>query len=155
MAIELKRLTEVKPVDLINLMNNPLVLKYMPLFNTQKFDETAYAQFMEEKENIWKENGYGPWAFFQDEVFVGWGGLQPVEDDVELAMVLHPSHWGLGIKLTRLTINYAFQTLKLPSIIILFPPERPHVKGILRLGFKREKEMVVDGALFVCYRLMR
>ncbi|MFZ0564796.1 MAG: GNAT family N-acetyltransferase [Chlamydiales bacterium] len=118
MNIELKRLNEVDKSEIIELMNHPLVLKHMPLA-TGNFGEEDYKKFIVAKDRLWKENGYGPWAFFLNETFIGWGGLQPADEDVEVAIVLHPSYWGMGKKIYEMIIKYAFQTLKLQSVIIL------------------------------------
>ena len=154
MNVELKRLTEVSKADIIDLMNSPLVRKYMPLA-TGKFDENRCDKFIAAKEKLWDEHGYGPWAFIVNGQFAGWGGLQPEQGEVEIALVLHPNHWGIRktLFLYKLIIRYAFQTLKLKSVIALFPPSRTRIKGILRLGFKEEGELMVKGEPFICYRL--
>ena len=56
MNIELKRLSEVNKTEIIDLMNNPLVLKYMPL-TTRKFDESECNKFIITKETLCEEHG--------------------------------------------------------------------------------------------------
>ena len=65
MQIEFKRLTEVDKSDIIELHNNPLVRKQMPLFEGV-FSETDCEAFIVAKEKLWAEHGYGPWAFIID-----------------------------------------------------------------------------------------
>ena len=153
MSIEFIRLTQVNKKDIIELMNNPKVVKHMPLASS-KFDDKAYKKFIEEKETIWKKYGFGPFGFIIDKNFIGWGGLQPEQNDIEIAMVLNPNYWGYGRKIYERIINSAFHELKLKSIIILLPPSRKHIKGILKLGFKREALLKIDDVLFYRYRLL-
>lgn len=40
----------------------------MPL-SVENFDEKQYLNFIEAKESIWKEFGFGPWAYFIDYKF--------------------------------------------------------------------------------------
>lgn len=152
MDIELRRLPDIDKAEIIELMNNPLVLKHMPLASP-KFGDDACEKFLASKERLWEESGYGPWAFVLNGKFIGWGGLQPAGGDVEIAIVLHPAYWGFGKTLYEKIIRYAFETLNIESVIILFPPSRTSIKGILRLGFKKEKETLLEGEPFIRYRL--
>src|SRR5215204_6743574 len=68
--IEFKRLSEVDKIDMINLANDPLVGRHMPL-SSGTFDEAHYERFVADKERLWEEHGYGPWAFFVDGKFAG------------------------------------------------------------------------------------
>jgi hypothetical protein len=76
MRIEFKRLTEVNHSDLIKLHNHPLVRRQMPLFDGV-FTDADCDFFVATKGKLWEEYGYGPWAFFIEGKFAGWGGLQP------------------------------------------------------------------------------
>lgn len=152
MDIEFKRLTEVDNIEIIDLMNNELVRKQMPLF-TGDFTERICKEFIVSKEQLWSEYGYGPWAFVVNDEFVGWGGLQPENGDADLALVLHPNHWGLGKYLYTEIIKRAFGEMKLESVTVLFPPSRTRIQGLLRLGFKKESVLKIDGKHFIKYRL--
>ena len=133
-------------------MNNPRVLKHVPLASNC-FGEKEYAQFIESKENIWKENGYGPWAFIINQKFIGWGGLQPIDNDIEIALILNPNYWGIGKIIFNKIIKSAFEGLKLNSIIILLPPTRKHIRGLLKLGFEKDGKLEINNKLFFRYRL--
>ncbi|MEL6615664.1 MAG: GNAT family protein [Bacteroidota bacterium] len=151
--LELKRLPEVDPADLIALMTDPRVRRHLPLASGD-FGPEACAQFVAAKEQIWAEHGYGPWAFEVGGAFAGWGGLQPEGDDVDLGLVLRPELWGLGRALYARFIATAFETLRAPSVVILLPPSRVRVSGIARLGFRPDGEAEVGGQPFLRYRLM-
>jgi RimJ/RimL family protein N-acetyltransferase len=154
MRIEFKRLTEIDPAEIIDLMNNSLVRRQMPLL-TGDFDENSCNQFIGTKEGLWKEHGYGPWAFVIDDEFAGWGGLQAESGEADLALVLHPNYWGVGKTLYKKIINRAFGEMNLQSVTVLFPPSRTRVKGLLRLGFEEDKELTIGNERFIRYRLKR
>lgn len=133
-------------------MNDPLVRRHMPLA-TGVFDEAACASFVEGKERIWAERGYGPWALYVDGVFVGWGGLQPEGEDVDLGLVLHPRHWGKAHPIYELIIRKAFDEMGLESLTILLPPSRKRLSAIARLGFTPDGETEYAGHRFLRFRL--
>lgn len=152
MTIQLKRLSEVDKADIIELMNNKLVRRQMPLL-VEDFNESMCDKFIVAKELLWAEHGYGPWAFIVDGQFAGWGGLQPENGEADLALVLHPNYWGIGKALFKEIIGKAFGEMGLPSVTVLFPPTRTRVQGLLRLGFKEESEIEVNNERFILYRL--
>lgn len=152
MNITFKRLTEIDSQEIINLMNNPLVRRQMPLLEGS-WDESTCATFVAGKEKLWNAHGYGPWAFVVDGKFAGWGGLQPEGDETDLALVLHPDFWGIGKTLYKQIIDRAFGEMGLDSVTVLFPPSRTRIQGFLRLGFKEDKELEFNGEKFIRYRL--
>jgi [ribosomal protein S5]-alanine N-acetyltransferase len=152
MKIEFKRLPEICKAEVIALLNHPLVRRHMPLAKGD-FDEAAYAAFIADKEALFAEHGYGPWAIVVDGKFVGWGGLQFEEGDADLALVLHPDYWGLGKKIYQEIIKMAFGKMGLESITILLPPSRKGMKGLTKLGFEADGEVIIKGERFLRYRL--
>jgi len=152
MEIEFRRLTEVDRTAIIELMNNPLVRRQMPLLRND-FGERECEAFVAAKERVWAEHGYGPWAFVIDGQFAGWGGLQPEHGEADLALVLHPDHWGRGRALYHAIIGRAFGEMGLDAITVLLPPSRTRIKGILRLGFVADGELLVGGERFHRFRL--
>ena len=152
MNIEFTRLSKVDRSDIIEILNHPLVRRHMPLAQGID-DEASCAKFIEAKELMWKENGFGAWAIIVDGKFVGWGGLQPEGEDVEIALVLHPRHWGLGKLIYAEIIRQAFEELHLTSVIVLFPPSRTRIKGLLKLGFMEDGELEIDNHKFLRFRL--
>ena len=152
MNIEFKRLTEVKKSEIIELMNNQVVRRQMPLLRDY-FSENDCDKFITAKEQLWTEHGYGPWAFVINDQFAGWGGLQPENGEADLALVLHPNYWGIGKIIYKEIINRAFGEMGLNSVVVLFPPTRTRIKGLLRLGFKEDKELEVGNERFIRYRL--
>ena len=153
-TIEFKRLTGADPVDIIALMNEPRVRRLMPL-SGDGFDAAACARFVTGKEAMWAEHGYGPWAFFIDGRFAGWGGLQPEAGDADLAIVLHPRYWGYGKPIYDRLLTHAFGPMNLDAITILLPPERTRTRAVLRLGFEPDGEVELCGVRFLRYRLQK
>ncbi|MGF6592034.1 GNAT family N-acetyltransferase [Pseudomonas sp. 2835] len=153
MDLQFKRLGEISSTDIIDLNNNPRVLRHMPL-GRPDFDETKCAAWVAEKESQWLVNGYGPWAFLVDQKFAGWGGLQLTEGDADLALVLHTHYWGCGKAIFAEIVRRAFQEMGLESVTVLLAPSRTRVQGMLRLGFQQDGEVCLDGMRFVRYRLL-
>lgn len=152
--IEFVELASIEAQQVIDLMNNPLVRRQMPLLQGE-FGKEEYRAFIDAKAKLWKEQGFGPQAFLVDGQFAGWGGLQPENGEVDLALVLHPKFWGLGKRIYQILIEQAFETMNLTSVTVLFPPGRTRIQGFLRLGFQAEDEVEISGTQFVRYRLSR
>lgn len=154
MDIKFKRLSEVQKSKIIELMNDPLVRRQMPLF-TGDFNESVCDEFITTKEKLWTEYGYGPWAFIVDGQFAGWGGLQPENGEADLALVLSPKYWGIGKVLYNEIMSRAFSEMGLESVTVLIPPTRARIKGLLRLGFKEYGDLEVGNKRFIRYRIER
>jgi [ribosomal protein S5]-alanine N-acetyltransferase len=152
MKLEFKHLNEIDCSEYIALNTNPLVMRQMPLSDSN-FDDAACKEWIAGKEKMWEEHGFGPWAFIVDGKFVGWGGLQPENGEADLALVLHPDYWGTGKVIYQEVIRRAFEEMGFESVTILFPPTRTRVKGILRLGFQPDGEVEIFGERFIRYRL--
>ncbi|MEQ6117983.1 GNAT family N-acetyltransferase [Reichenbachiella sp. MALMAid0571] len=152
MNLEFKRLSEVNKTSIIELMNNPLVRRQMPLL-TNQFNESICDQFIKAKEKLWVEYGYGPWAFIVNSNFAGWGGLQPEKGEADLAIVLHPNYWGIGKVIYDKIMKKAFGEMGLKSVTVLFPPSRTRINGLIRLGFKMDDELEIGNTRFIRFRI--
>ncbi len=152
MRIEFARLSDIDVAEIIALHTHPLVRRHMPL-SDDDFGEAECREWVQGKERQWQEHGYGPWAFIIDGEFAGWGGLQRENDDADLALVLHPHHWGAGKGIYDEIIRRAFGEMGLRSVTILLPPSRTRVRPILRLGFHLDGDVELSGQRFIRYRL--
>ena len=152
--MELLRLTEIDPGDIIALMSDPRVRKHMPLAKGD-FGPAECAAFVEAKEALWREHGYGPWAFVIGGEFAGWGGLQPEDGDADLGIVLHQRFWGYGREIAEHFVAEAFGPLGFESVIILLPLSRAAAPGILRLGFRPDGDTDFAGIPFRRFRLRK
>ncbi|MGI5239836.1 GNAT family N-acetyltransferase [Dactylosporangium sp. CA-139066] len=154
MDLRLARLDEVDPAEVIDLMRDARVRRHMPLASGD-FGPAECAAFVAAKEAMWREHGYGPWAFLLDGAFAGWGGLQPEGDDADLALVLHPRFWGYGRMICHRVLDEAFGPLGFDSVTVLLPPTRLRGSGVARLGFRRDGQLEIEGRPFLRYRLHR
>jgi len=154
MSIRFLRLTEVASSDIIELMNDPRVRRQMPLSHDE-FGAAECAAFIAAKEHLWAEHGFGPWAFIVDDSFAGWGGLQPEDGEADLALVLHPGFWGMGKLLYEEVLRRAFGEMDFDSVTVLLPPTRTRTRGLFRLGFLRDGELIIGGERFLRFRLRR
>lgn len=154
MKIEFKRLSEVAQSAIIELMNNQLVRRQMPLM-PDTFNENDCERFVTAKEELWTEHGYGPWAFVIDDQFGGWGGLQPENGEADLAIVLHPNYWGAGKEIYTEIVRRAFGDMGLETLTALLPPTRKKIKGLFKLGLQEDGALRVGGKCFLRYRLQK
>ena len=143
---------EINEEEIIDLMNNEMVGKHMPLLTNGFTTKNCHA-FLKAKNKLWDEYGFGPWAFLINGEFAGWGGLQPENGEADFGLVLHPKYWGWGRKIFNKVIDQAFNQMKLKSISILLPPSRLNSKSIMRLGFIEDGELMVEGEIFLKFRL--
>ncbi len=79
--------------------------------------------------------------------------MQPEDGDADLTLVLHPNFRGTGRHIYEAVIARAFGPMNLDSVMILFPPSRTRIRGILRLGFVPDGETEIGGERFLRYRL--
>lgn len=147
--IDFVALDQISQDDLIALMAHPSVRRYMPLLD----DGFDVQKFLQAKKALWDEHGYGPWAFVIDGCFAGWGGLQYENGDPDFALVMHPDYWGWGIRIFKNVRDRAFNELGLDYITALLPPDRTNSSALLRLGFVHVGEQLVDGTVFLKFRL--
>ncbi|MEO1393333.1 MAG: GNAT family N-acetyltransferase [Cyanobacteria bacterium J06634_5] len=152
--IAFTRLTKIPLEAIIDLMNDPAVRRHLPLAQDE-FGDVECDHFVANKERMWEERGFGPWAFVLDDQFIGWGGLQPEGDDVDVGLVLSQKYWGAGPALYRRILTYAFEELCVDSVTALLPPSRTRVSAMRRLGFRKDGEIEIQDQRFIRYRLIR
>lgn len=150
--IKFVHLSEIDEDAIIELMNNEEVGKSLPLLQAG-FSRTDCKVFVKAKARLWKEHGFGPWAFVIEGEFAGWGGIQPEQGEADFALVLHPDFWGWGRKIFKKIKTQAFGEMGLESMTILFPPTRTNSRAIMRYGFVEDGQMEVDGEIFLKFRL--
>ena len=138
----------------MSLMNDASVRRHLPLARGA-FTLRSCTEFVADKERLWREAGYGPWSILREGEFVGWGGLQPEGDDVDIALVLRPHSWGMGRSLFRCFLSVAFHENALDAVISLLPETRTRGGGLTRLGFQREGLTEIGGVRFSKFRLHR
>lgn len=152
--IEFVPLNDISEAQILNLMNNEAVGRQLPTLG-DGFSADDCRAFLAEKQRLWDEYGFGPWAFVIEGHFAGWGGLQPEQGEADFALVLHPDFWGWGRKIFTRVKQQAFGPMGLDRITILLPPGRTNSKAVHRLGFVEEDAMSVNGKVFRRFRLSK
>src|SRR6266704_3427661 len=147
-GIEFVRLPEIDTASLSRLVNDPRVRRHMPL-GEGGMSEANFREWVRRKERIWDEHGFGPWAIRIKGMFAGWGGLQPWDGDVEVALVLMPEFWGWGKAIFERFAEQAFRQLQLTHVLAALPPTRRRGRGLLRLGFTPVGDAEIEGRAFV------
>jgi [ribosomal protein S5]-alanine N-acetyltransferase len=154
MSLELKPMSDIPITQWLELLNHAQVKKHMPLA-TEDFTAASCAAWIESKERVWTEHGFGPQAFVWAGEFVGWGGYQPEADDADLGLVLHPKHWGSGIPIVKTLLTEGFERFGFSSVIVLLPRSRTRLLGLSKLGFQRDGDVDVLGVGFMRFRLYK
>ena len=151
--ITFTRLTEIAVEEIAEHMSDPVLALHMPLLQGN-WDEQRTADFVVLKEAKWTQDGLGHWAILADGAYVGWGGFQREGPDWDFGLVLKPSAFGLGKRITAQALEIARGDDRIPSVTFLLPPSRTKLGALKRMGAEFEGEMTYDGELFRKYRLV-
>jgi N-acetylglutamate synthase-like GNAT family acetyltransferase len=103
------------------------------------FTKKACATIIKESIQDWERYGIGSFAVINkcNQTVVGWAGYKRWKDEGhELLCVLSPSCWGIGFEIANRLINYAFNQLRLSSLLILLPKTRNSFQYNLKMGFE-------------------
>ena len=152
MHIQFKPIEEVCASQIVDLMGQPLLRRHMPLLPA-RFSFADGEAFIAAKAAVWRDCGFGPSAIVLNGEFAGWGGVQPAGEDVEIALVLHPRHWGAGRAIYTEMLRNAFEVNQFESVVVLLPLSRRRERVLSALGFRAEGEVVCEGVPFRRYRL--
>ena len=150
--ITFARLPDIPPDVLISHMSNPRIAEHMPLL-TFTWDREVAARFVEMKEECWRRDGLGHWAFLADGRYVGWGGFQKEGEEWDYGLVLKPGAFGLGARITHEALAFARNDPRIPFVTFLLPPSRRNRGALDRLGACFVNEVEMEGATFLKYRL--
>lgn len=146
------RLPEIEPAEIIAHMSDPRVAEHMPLL-TFEWDAAAVTKFVAQKEACWTRYGLGHWAFLSDGRYVGWGGFQKEGEEWDFGLVLRPDAFGLGVRISKMALDFALADARIPFVTFLLPPSRKNLGALKRLGAVRVGEIEYDGATFLKFRL--
>jgi ribosomal-protein-alanine N-acetyltransferase len=95
-----------------------------------------------------------------DDVFIGWGGLQPLEEsgEIEVGYGFDKPYWNCGYatELAAAWLRYGFETAKLERIIAVASPENTGSRHVMeKLGMRYEKNAVHYKSECVVYAITR
>ena len=151
-AITFTGLPEIPANEIVSHMSDPRIAEHLPLL-TFKWDEAAVSKFVATKEEYWHRDGLGHWAIVFNDDYVGWGGFQKEGDEWDYGLVLRSDCFGLGTRITRKAIAFAFADARIPFVTFLLPPSRKKLGAVYRLGAKPVGEVEYDGVTFLKFRL--
>lgn len=146
------RLSKVDPAEIVAHMSNPRVAEHMPLLNFE-WDDAAVTKFIATKEACWNRDGLGHWAILSNKEYVGWGGFQKEGSEWDYGLVLKPSSFGLGARISKKAIEFAVNDSRISFVTFLLPPSRKNLGALKRLGATFVGEIEYDGSTFLKYRL--
>ncbi|MEI6093075.1 MAG: GNAT family N-acetyltransferase [bacterium] len=122
------------------IISNPLVLKYLPIDSITVEETEAKLQSRMDQHDL---NGFCLWAVIlkADKSIIGHCGLQYIYNtqDIELGYALSPAFWnkGLATETAKASLEYAFKTLKLKTILGLVNKDNAGSKHVLeKIGMK-------------------
>ncbi len=150
--ITFTRLPTIDPGEIAAHMSDPRVAEHMPLL-TFAWNEAAVARFVADKEERWRRDGLGHWAILSNGEYVGWGGFQKEGDEWDFGLVLRPNAFGLGTRITKKALDFAFADERISFVTALLPPSRKNLGAFDRRGARFVGEVDYDGAVFRKYRL--
>ncbi len=150
MTFTLHPFSDIPHADWLLLLNHPDVIRHMPLA-TESWTGHAVMEWAKGKDAQWQAHGYGPWAIRIDGAFAGWGGFQQEGREADLALVLLPEFWGSGPALVRDFMSRRL-ALGIGPVSILLPPSRTRFRGLARIGFAFDCEVVYAGRRFLKFR---
>ncbi|MCX6112365.1 MAG: GNAT family N-acetyltransferase [Proteobacteria bacterium] len=126
--------------DYHKMMDNPLVLKYLPIDHFTLEDAETKIQSRIDQQN---DHGFCIWAMVlkENNKLIGHCGLQYICEtkDIEVGYALSPDQWnrGLATEAAKASLDYGFKTLRLGIILGLVFPDNKSSKHILKkIGMK-------------------
>ncbi len=149
--INLARLTDIAPAEIVAHMSDPRLAEHMPLL-TSGWDAAAVSRFVAAKEERWTRDGLGHWGILANNIYVGWGGFQWEGDAWDFGLVLTPGCFGLGPRIARMALDFAVADPRIPFVTFLLPPSRRNLGALKRLGATFTGEVEHAGATFLRYR---
>ena len=147
------RLQSINPVEIIEHMSDPRLEEHMPLL-TFKWDTEAVTKFIAVKEAHWQRDGLGHWAILENGSYVGWGGFQLEGDEWDFGLVLKPSSFGLGGRITKKALEFAKAYERIAFVTFLLPTSRTRTAALTKLGATLVGEVKYRGATFRKFRLI-
>jgi ribosomal-protein-alanine N-acetyltransferase len=146
--------------ELLRMRQDDDVSRYLggPEMRTPEFIERRLRFYMDTRER----HGFGmsPAVRKSDGAFVGWGGLQPLEEtgEIEVGYGFDKPYWGQGYatELAAAWLRYGFETAHLARIIAVAVPENAASRHVMeKLGMRYEKNAIHYGGECVFYSIAR
>jgi RimJ/RimL family protein N-acetyltransferase len=165
MIIETERLTQ-RPLtmddlpEILRMRADADVVRY--LGGVEKQTPEFGRQRMRFYVECYEKYGYAMFAILRksDGVFIGWGGLQPLEEtgEIEVGYGFAKPYWGQGYatEVAAAWLRYGFEEAKLERIVAVAIPENTASRHVMeKLGMKYEKNAKHYGHDCVFYSISR
>ena len=136
----------------LDLFNDKRVRKHMPL--ASEFVDTEWVEnWIRHKIESSENSPFKVQSVWINENFAGWAAIQKDEVEYEMAIVLNPTYWGVGIKVFEKLIK-GFQESKIKENLYVYLPTSRNIKNIAK-KFKVFDEGIIeiDGIQFTKLRL--
>jgi hypothetical protein len=98
-------LEEVKEDELLALLNDERIREHLVEHDT--FDKIKLRSWVEEKGELNDIEGCRIRAIKQNDMLIGWCGIQLEGNDYELAIIISSSHWGVGKRVFNDLMSWA------------------------------------------------
>lgn len=138
---------DVSAEDFLPLLNNETLRKH--LIDHPIFDAAGVRAWMEEKRRIDALPGCRVRAVLIDGALVGWCGLQPDEEGVEMAIVIARAGWGRGLAIFHEMMGWA-HSLGHQEVVFHLLGSRPLYQSLARRA-TRVKTTTLSGHPFTTY----
>ncbi len=150
--LELRSFSEPSIGQYRALICDPAVTKHMPLSEADYTDEWI-ENWVSRKEATWGDLRLGPWSVWRGSDFVGWAGLEPIDKDLSLGLVLHKKHWGTGKEIVKLVLNEWSGKTQGRRLTVEFPASRKSHLWAASLGLVPIDTVEFSGVAFTRYEL--
>ena len=140
-------LHEVRAEDLLPLLNDETLRKH--LIDHPPFDTARVRAWMDEKRRIDALPGCRVRAVLIDGALVGWCGLQPDDEGVEIAIVIARVGWGRGMAIFHEMMGWA-RSMGHQEVVFHLLGTRPLYKSLARRA-TRVTKTALSGHPFTTY----
>lgn len=127
---------------------------------TGPMDLQSIRQTLEQWITLYGQYGFGPWAVMHEGQLIGYAGLDiRIIDNVEQVQItfrLAKEYWGKGLatELATAVRDYAFNTLRLHSIIAIINPSNvASERTLTKIGMQFEKAAIYGGLPLYIYHI--
>lgn len=142
-------LDRVNPGELAHLLNKARVRQHLAAHPA--FDAASIDAWLAHKRAIDALPGCRIRALSIDGRLAGWAGIQPLDGEPEIALVLDDAHWGRGGEIFRQLLGWA-REFGHASVALWLPLSRREY-GFLRLQSRRISLRAWQGETFRVYEL--
>lgn len=137
----------VNPEDFLPVVNDESLRQH--LIDHAHFDSVSIREWINEKVEIESISGCRIRAVFIGGILTGWCGIQPDDNDFEIAIVISKDVWGFGISIFKEMMCWA-KELGHKEIMFHLLETRPEYKFLKRKATKVQKTELL-GRSFTTY----